>query len=729
MTETNQSETTTPENSNTEQTEHQASTDMPEADMLGRDHPPTFRLHLGAAYYPEHWPEERWEEEIDLMKAANMSVIRLAEFAWSSLQPSKGKYKMDWLARVIELLSENDILTVLGTPTAAPPAWLTAASPETVAVDEFGRRAQHGNRCHYCVNSAAYHEATRRIVSRMAKQFGSDHNVIGWQIDNEFSRVCYCDICRGKFQEFLKERHGSLDVLNQRWSTAYWSQTYSAWEQIPIPIGNHNPGLMLDFKRFVTHSYRSFQKLQIDALRPHLHEGAWITHNFMGWFDGFDHYQLAEDLDIASWDDYVGTGHYDYLNHSAVHALTRGFKQKNFWVMETQPGNVNWSTVNNMLDRGEARAMAWQGVAHGADAILYWQWRSALGGQEQYHGSLVDQSGQPRLFYEEAAQIGEEFAKVSDLLEDSAPKARVAMIFDYESRWAIGWQKHHQDFDYVEHFRHYYRSFALRNVAVDILSAKSLHDVSQLKPYKIVVAPALNISTEIQAKVLGDFTRRGGHLVLTLRTGMKDEHNALIPIRQPGYMTEFSGMEVEEYFALDEPVPMKGSLIDGHARIWAERLKLTGKFVLPMGKYKRSNGWLDDAPGISVTGVLGGPGLVYYIGAYLDDVSQQIMVDRFLFNAQIKPINTPDDVEVRTRVKTVEFVDENGVETGESIELEIYIVINHSRQDKTVWLPWLALEHLTGEVIEEGLNLGPYGVGVITKIEEELIEEFLEEEG
>jgi len=680
----------------------------------------SFRLHLGAAYYPEHWSEERWLEDIELMQAANLSVIRMAEFAWSTMQPSKGKYNLDWLERAIRLLAERGIKTILCTPTAAPPAWLTYSNPEIFAVEPSGQRAQHGNRCHYCVNSADYHVAARRIISKMAQRFGQDRNVIGWQTDNEFNRVCYCERCQRLFHEFLKERHGSLELLNQRWSTAYWSQTYSSWEQIPIPIGGHNPGLMLDFKRFVTHSYRNFQKLQIDALRPHLHEDAWITHNFMGWFDGFDHYELAEDLDIASWDFYVGTGHHDYLRNSAAQALTRGFKQKNFWVMETQPGSVNWSKVNNVLDKGEARAMAWQGVAHGVDGILYWQWRSALGGQEQYHGTLVDQSGQPRPFYEEAAQLGEEFAKVSALLEDTAPKARVAMLFDYESRWAINWQRHHQDFDYVEFFNHFYQAFALRNIAVDILSARSLTDVAQVKPYKILVVPALNIVTESQAKVLGDFTRRGGHLVITLRTGVKDEYNALLPMRPPGILADFAGMEVEEYFALDEPVPIKSNLIDGTARIWAEKLKLNGKFILPMGKYKKSNGWLDDAAGVSVTGVLGGPGLVYYMGAYLDDVSQQILIDRFLFNAQIKPITTPEDVEVRTRVKTIDFVDEMGTETGESMELEIYFVINHSPQEKTVWLPWLAMEHLSGNVVDEGLHLGPYGVGVITRIDEEM---------
>src|SRR5919108_1397698 len=233
----------------------------------------TSRLHLGASYYPEHWLEERWPEEIRLMQEAGLSIVRMGEFAWSSLEPSPGEFRLDWLERVIGQLASAGIVSVLGTPTACPPAWLASGLPDFLAVDEYGRRAQIGNRCHYCVNSREFHAASARIVRAMAERFGSNPNVIGWQIDNEFHRVCYCDRCRNLFQNYLKTQYGSLDVLNERWSTSYWSQTYSTWEQIPIPIGAHNPGLMLEFKHFITESYRRFQLLQIENLRPYLPRG------------------------------------------------------------------------------------------------------------------------------------------------------------------------------------------------------------------------------------------------------------------------------------------------------------------------------------------------------------------------------------------------------------------------------------------------------------------------
>jgi beta-galactosidase len=233
----------------------------------------TPHLHLGSAYYPEHWPETRWPEDIRLMKEANLTVARLAEFAWSTMEPAEGNIQLDWLERAVSLLAESGIATVLGTPTAAPPAWLTSTYPDVFAINERGLPVQHGNRCHYCPTSPNMIAASKRIIAAMAERFGPNPNVIGWQTDNEFSRVCYCDRCRQSFQQFLAQHYATLDALNQYWSTAYWSQTYSSWDQIPIPIGSHNPGLMLEFKRFVTATNRQFQKYQIDILRQHLLPG------------------------------------------------------------------------------------------------------------------------------------------------------------------------------------------------------------------------------------------------------------------------------------------------------------------------------------------------------------------------------------------------------------------------------------------------------------------------
>jgi beta-galactosidase len=660
---------------------------------------PPPHLHIGAAYYPEHWPEERWPRDMDLMKQAHFSVVRMAEFAWSTMEPAEGEFHFDWLERAIAMLAERGIATVLGTPTAAPPAWLTFSHPATLAVDEYGRKAQHGNRWHYCPTSTGMRAASRRITRAMARRFGSNPAVVGWQTDNELGRVCYCDNCRRKFQAFLKKRYGTLDRLNSLWSTAYWSQTYSDWRQIPIPIGAHNPGLMLEWKRFITRNNREFQKEQVDILRRHIRPGVWISHNFMGWFGGFDHYQMAADLDMASWDYYVGSGHHEYLGHGITHDLTRGFLRKNFWVMETQPGSVNWAGVNNSLNRWEARSMAWQAVAHGADGLLYWQWRSAPGGQEQYHGSLLDQSGQPRPFFTEVEVLGQEFARLSELVAGSTVRAQVALLNDYDSRWSVDFQRHHKDFDYVAYFNHFARQAAAHNQPVDVISADG-----PLTGYRVVFAPALVVLDEGRIANLKEFVQRGGTLVLTARCGMKDRYNALLPQRQPAGLADLAGVEVEEYFALDEAVPVKGNFFMGSAKIWAERLKLRDeKSVAVVAHYRASNGWLDDRPAVTVRSHRGG--FVYYVGAWLDDYSQKALVAHILEQAIGQAIETPTGVEIRTRVR------------GDG--QEIYFLINHERQEHTVRLPWTAHDHLGGQDLEGEFSLAPYSVCVLTRIEAE----------
>jgi beta-galactosidase len=663
---------------------------------------PDGRLHLGAAWYPEQWPEDAWPTDVGLMAEAGFSVVRMAEFAWSALQPDAETFDLAWLERAVALLAASGIRTVLGTPTAAPPAWLVERHPDLLAVDEAGRRVQFGNRCHYCVTSPDLHSAATCIAEELGRRFGADPNVIGWQIDNEYNRVCYCDRCREQFQGYLAERYGSLAVLNERWSTRYWSQTYSAWSQIPLPIGPHNPGLMLSFRQFVTDRYRRFQRLQIDALRRHLRPEAWITHNFMHWYPGYDHYSLSEDLDIASWDWYVETGHNDYQRSGAAHDLVRGFKDRSFWLMETQPGHVNWLPVNGSQRPGEARAMAWHAIAHGADAVLYWQWRSALGGQEQYHGTLIDQSGQPRPIFEEIRRLGREIAAASPLLGGSTPvAARVALLNSYPSRWSIETQRHHTDFDYVEHLVHHYRSFASRNIAVDVISV-----ARPLDGYRVVVAPALVVLHDGIDERLRTFVQQGGHLVLTIRSAMKDADNAFFPARQPGPLAEIAGVDVEEYYALFEALPIEGDGLAGTTRIWAERLLVrdgSGQPATVLARFGAGLHWLAGHPAVTVHRF--GDGLVYYVGGYLDEAAQQALTDRIVRSAGVSPVlEAPPGVEARMR-------------QGPRGEAAL-ILTNHGPTASQVPLPWAAFDHLASVAVGDRLELGPYETAVLTPVRE-----------
>ncbi len=648
---------------------------------------------VGAAWYPEQWPESRWEEDLRLMEAGDLKVVRIAEFAWSRMEPSEGHYDLDWLERAINLAGKHHIVSVLGTPTATPPAWLTQKYPDTLRVEPNGQRVTHGNRAHASASSVRYREFCRKIAEQMAIRFGHNPNVVGWQIDNEYgyALMSYDDATRRQFQEWLKAKYKTLDSLNTHWATSYWSQTYDNWEEVPIPIGEHNPGLMLDWKHFIGYVWTSYQQNQVDVIRKHADARQFTTGNFMGFFDGFDHYTITEPLTFASWDDYVGTGHVDPAYNGLSHDLTRGFKRENFWVMETQPGAVNWSPLNNFTNRGEARATAWQAIGHGADDVNYWQWRSALNGQEEIHGVLVGPDGTPVPFYDEAAQTAHEFAKVESSFRDTQPVSQVALLYSYDSHWAIQFQKHTEKYDDIGLLKSYYRALRQISQSVDVISA-----YAPLDGYKLVAAPSLNVLPKNLADHLLEYVRNGGHLVLGPRSGMKDEFNALQPQRQPGFLVDALGARVEQYYALEKDVPLTGAWGTGEASIWAEQLKSQAPGEEVLLKYGKSNGWLDDQPAVITRAY--GKGRITYVGAVLDDKLMSAAAEWMTQKSGVTPVfgPVPEGVEVSRRVGPGKLV---------------FVIINYSQENREVALPHsmsLVLDGKTGNVVQ----LPPYGVAV-----------------
>jgi beta-galactosidase len=656
-------------------------------------------LILGTAWYPEQWPEERWDDDLRLMQAAGINMVRIGEFAWSRLEPEEGHYDLDWLARAVDKAAQHHIAVVLGTPTAAPPAWLTQKYPDTLRIDEHGRRAGHGGRQHFSFTSSRYRDFCRGIAEAMARRFGHHPNVLGWQIDNEYAEVSYDEDTRQKFQQWLQAKYRTLDNLNQHWTTAYWSQTYFDWSQIPIPVGYQNPGLMLEWKRFISDTWRDYQRNQLEVIRAHADPRQFITTNMMGWFDGYDHYVVSADLTLASWDDYVGQGQLDPDRNGMTHDLTRGFKRQNFWVMETQPGNVNWAAVNTFLNRGTIRTMAWQAVGHGADAVSYWQWRSALNGQEQYHGTLLGADGTPVPVYFEVQQIGREFAQASEALAGTSPESPVALLHDYDSRWAIDWQKHNAHYDQIQVFQSYYRALRALTQAMDVVNP-----YAPLERYKLVVAPDLNLIPDDLARNLTAYVRAGGHLVLGPRSGMKDQYNALLPQRQPGLLTEPLGGRVEQYYALDQDVPVSGDWGSGHASIWAEQLAARSPDVQVLLRYAASNGWLDHQPAVISRAY--GKGRITYVGALLDDALMQAAARWMVAQAGLSPAlgPVPPGVEVCRRVAP-------GGSPGTHTK-EVFILINHTPQPQHVSLPRAMRSVLTGNQALS-LDMPAYGVEVL----------------
>jgi beta-galactosidase len=652
-------------------------------------------LLMGTDWYPEQWPETRWDTDLSMMESAHLNVTRIAEFAWSRMEPSEQKYDFDWLEHVIRLAEKHHISVVLGTPTAAPPAWLTQKYPETLRVEADGQRVTHGNRAHGSVTSVKYLEFCKRIAGEMGKRFGHDPNVVGWQIDNEYgyAEMSYNDEARQQFQEWLKEKYKTIEALNEHWTTSYWSQTYDKWSEIPIPVGEHNPGLMLDWRRFVTYVWARYQQNQIDVLRPQVEPRQFITGNFMGYqFDGFDHFVVAKPLTFVAWDDYVGTGHLDPAANGISHDLMRGLKRENIWIIETQPGSVNWSALNNSLDKGEVRAMAWHDIAHGADEVGYWQWRSAMNGQEEIHGTLIGPDGQPVPLLAEVAQTAKEFSDVQSAFRGTRVVSEVALLSDYCSRWAIDWQKHTEKYDQFAILKSYYAALRRISQSMDIVNP----DVS-LDQYKLVVAPDLYLIPKDRAAHLAEYVKNGGHLVLGPRSGMKDEFNALLPIRQPGYLAEPLGAQVEQFYALEKPVATNGSLGEGEASVWAEYLKTTAPNAQVLLRYGTSNGWLDGQP--CVVSRPYGKGRITYIGAVLDEKLVTSAAEWMAKTSGVTPVfgTVADTIEASRRVGP---------------DGPVFILINFGAHDQRVALP-RAMQSLLEQQDVSQLELPRYGVAVL----------------
>lgn len=657
------------------------------------EHPP---LLLGAAWYPEQWPESRWNADLDLMQKAHMHVVRVGEFAWTALEPAEGKYDLDWLERAINLAGKHGIYVILGTPSAGPPVWMATKYPDILVMDEAGKRYQGATRNHYNWCSPRYREFVREIDERLAQRFGHNPYVIGWQIDNEYSKMSFDPDTQAQFHAWLQKRYGSLDKLNHAWTTAYNNQTYSAWDEIPLVngTGDNNPGLWLASKRFISDSLRAYQKVQIDAIREYAEPRQKITTNMMGWYDLYDHYTVAQDLDIVGWDNPQVEGRFDPVRNGAAHDLMRGLKGANYWVMETTAGPRGGGNASVMLDKGAMRAAMWHDIGHGADLISYWQWRDALNGGEQNHGAIVDVDGEPDPIYAEIAQVGREFEKAGPVLKGTTVEARVAILHSYPSRWTIDWQKMNPAYDAINELMSYYTPLHELGCTIDIVPPDR-----DLSKYKLVIAPGLNVLTQAEADNLERYVKQGGHLVLGQRSGMKDEYEARWPERQPGPLTALLGARVEQYTALDAPIATSGVWGNEQAEMFAEQLKPQADDVKVLMRYEAPRSWLNGEPAAVTRKV--GDGSITYVGAWLSNAGMRTAVQWMLDNSAVKPdlFAVPAGVEVYRRVGK---------------DHQVFIVENDSSHEQTIDLPAAMNDVLMGGMARD-LKLPPYGVTVLDK--------------
>jgi beta-galactosidase len=554
-------------------------------------------MQLGVCYYPEQWPAERWPVDARLMRQAGLSIVRLGEFAWAQMEPAEGQFDWEWLDGAVETLAAEGLSVVLCTPTAAPPAWLCRASPSILPVDAEGRTRRFGSRRHYCVNSAAYHRHTERIVTALGEHYGSHPAVVGWQIDNEFgchdTARCYCPACVSAFRRWLRARYGSLAALNEAWGTAFWSQHYGRWDEIDPPnltVAGPNPSHALDYWRFSSDSNVAYQQRQIEWLRPHIGD-RFITTNLMGGFTDLDYHALARPLDLVSWDSYPigyaemtsgqlyapddprpGLAHDvgDPAVTAFCHDLIRGLKQAPFWVMEQQAGQINWGRYNTGVGPGALRLWIWHGLISGADAMVFFRWRASLLGLEQYHSGLLNHDGSPGSPYAELLRLLGERDLMNRVAAHPA-RPSIALLLDYNDLWAIELQPHRRDFSLLRHLFVFYRALRGLGLESDIVSPGA-----DLSRYRLVIAPTAHLGHEALAATLSELAAGGSTVLMGVRSGFKTPSNRVTHRPLPGVWRDLVGVTVTEWHSLPPGVgyDLTSGIpgLAGPAGTWSEAL-------------------------------------------------------------------------------------------------------------------------------------------------------------
>jgi beta-galactosidase len=623
-------------------------------------------MRLGVCYYPEHWAESVWADDAKRMRELGITQVRVAEFCWSRVEPHPGQLCWDWLDRAVETLAQAGLQVVMCTPTATPPKWLVDRHPDMLAVGADGRPRGFGSRRHYDFSSDAYLEEARRITTLYAERYGAHPAVIAWQTDNEYgchdTVVSYSASAVRRFRLWLEERYGSVEALNERWGNVFWSMEYRSFAEIDAPaatVTESNPAHRLDYQRFASDEVARFNRMQCEILRARS-PGRAIAHNFMLFFTEFDHYRVAADLDVASWDSYpigaleafwfepeikrrwLRTGHPDFTGFH--HDLYRGMSRQPFWVMEQQPGPVNWARWNPSPRPGMVRLWSHEAFAHGGDVVSYFRWRQAPFAQEQMHAGLNTPDGRLDAGGHEARQVSADLA----LLAASGPahaaaarsQARTALVFDYEARWLLQAQPQGADFDYLRQSFEWYGALRALGLDVDIVSSHA----ASLDAYALVIVPSLPV---VPATLVEALARTRAQVLLAPRCGSKVETVRIPAALPPGDLKRLVPIRVwrvESLRPLAEDVVQYGGKRYA-CRHWREHLALEpGASPEAMVEATSEAVFEDDrSPAVIKAG------RVRYLGGWFDAALQRALLCAAAGDAGLAVHRLPEGLRLRRR--------------------------------------------------------------------------------
>lgn len=659
-------------------------------------------MYVGVDYYPEHWDRKRWPVDARLMKRAGFNVVRLAEFAWVNMEPVEERYDFAWLDEALAVLGRNGISAILGTPTAVMPAWLARKYPETLAVQKDGQRIVWGVRKNNCFSSGTYRLFSERITRAMAEHFSGTPNVIGWQTDNEFGGpVCHCDTCRKSFQDWLRRKYGTIEKLNRAWGNHFWGHHVRAWDEIVIPIdpSTYNPSACLDWQRHFSWLNVRFQREQVRVLRAACPRH-FVTHNFMGFFHEIDYYDLAEDLDFVSWDNYPVWTKPAVCYHAAGAAdLMRGLKKKNFWIMETNAGPGGWSEYGRNPRPGELRRVAHQQVARGADGYLWFRWRTCTAGREQYWHGLLGHDGKPFRRYREARRIAGELHALSREIDGTTVRPRVAILHDYDNIWALRIQPGFAENSYHAALAKVYDAAFRAGVNVDFI--RSTDDFSK---YSLILAPGFYIMPDATAMRLYAFVKKGGVLFADCRLGVKDETGLCHPRTLPGLLSDALGIRIEEYEGLGAAASAQAIqyTVNGLDSLTGDYTAIRGADWVtcttaePLARYRE---W-HMKQFAAVTRNHFGKGIGYYLGTVVKEEGfYDLLLAELLRTARIQPlVKPPAGVEVSVR---------------QGRGKRLLFLVNHTEEIKRVAVPRGKLELIGRKRTGAELILSRNGVAVI----------------
>ena len=652
--------------------------------------------YFGVDYYPEHWPRERWEEDARLMEKMGIGLVRMAEFAWAHLEPAAGIYDFDWSDEAIATLARHNIRTILGTPTAAPPAWLIQMYPESLPMDKSGVRQSFGGRHHCCHSNPALRRRIRLLVTAMAKHYGQCKDVTGWQIDNELGNshdeLCFCPSCTDAFQTWLTNKYGDIQTLNAAWGTAFWSQKYDDFSQISAPMLNvtaHNPSLLLDWRRFCSDLIVHFQHAQAEILRQHC-PGQFLTHNMMGYADKVNYFHLARDLDFVSQDQYPyyqedGKTFRNMENLSSALELIRGAKQKNFWVMEQQAGPAGWQCFGPTPAPGQLYLWTCHSIAHGADTVLWFRWRTCTFGTEQYWHGILPHNGTPGGRYQELQRAISDLTPVMEKIQGLGSGAETAILYSYDQNSALKIHPCHPSLEYRQQVQILYGGLYRRNVMVDFIP-----ESADFSSYKLLIAPLLTLVTPELCDKLKDYVHGGGTLLLTARSGVHDETGKCISNGDlPHGLSSLCGLIVVDYSTIyDGPVSINWQDHGiSHGSYFCDRIVPNGCRTLAC----YDNGPFAETSALTMNSF--GKGRVFYLGTFLEQTGSDILAEILLAASGVESVgDTPDGVELCMR---------SGPD-GDYI-----FVLNHTNHTVPYTPPadWTPLLHAESE-------LAPYGVHI-----------------